>query len=119
MAVWCRVLLGYTDKTKIGVQGTGSGGHAELVSHFADDKVLYALLRLLDGDAESRRTKFVFITWVGASVGGLARGRVTAHKVIVSNAVGQKHVEIQAEDSRDYAEANIRKRIKVRVLVNV
>lgn len=53
-----------------------------------DAKALYALLRIEDGDQESRRVKFVFITWVGPSVGGMARGRVTIHKTGVAQVVG-------------------------------
>ena len=41
---------------------------------------LYCLLRLIDGDQESRRVKFIGLTFVGEDVGGMQRGRVAAHK---------------------------------------
>jgi hypothetical protein len=41
---------------------------------------LYCLLRLIDGDQESRRVKFIGLTFVGEDVGGMQRGRVAGHK---------------------------------------
>jgi len=52
------------------------------------DVVLYCLLRLLQGDRESQRVKFVFIVFTGENVGGMTRGRVGVHVGSVKPLVG-------------------------------
>eukprot|EP00003_Mantamonas_plastica_P025982 TRINITY_DN518_c1_g2_i1.p1 TRINITY_DN518_c1_g2~~TRINITY_DN518_c1_g2_i1.p1 ORF type:complete len:268 (+),score=108.81 TRINITY_DN518_c1_g2_i1:614-1417(+) len=107
---WCT--FGYEAKNTIVFEEKGTGGHEELMTKFPEDKVIYALLRLVDGDRESRRIKFVFITWVGEYVGGMAKGRVSIHKDGVAGTMGQFHVEVRADDLDDLAEDKLRKLLK-------
>lgn len=77
---WC--MLTYADKTTICVHGSGDGGYNGMMDAIVEDKPLFILLRLGDGDAESQaagRCKFVFITYVGDDVRGLAKSRVGSH----------------------------------------
>eukprot|EP00051_Salpingoeca_urceolata_P016190 m.213811 g.213811 ORF g.213811 m.213811 type:complete len:417 (-) comp18613_c0_seq2:428-1678(-) len=108
---WCA--LTYEGKTKLVVSGTGDGGHSELMSHLQDDKAYFCLLRLIDGDRESRRVKFVFITFCGENVGGMARGRVGAHSPSVRGMFGQTHTDLRADNHKECAEPIIRKLLKV------
>lgn len=64
---------------KIVLKAVGKGGHSEMTSFCREDEVLFLFLRLMDGDKESKRVKFVFITFVGEHVGGMPRGRVGSH----------------------------------------
>lgn len=84
----CRCAFGYSGKTTITLHGTGTGGHEELMTMCTPDVVLYCLLRLLQGDRESQRVKFVFIVFTGENVGGMTRGRVGVHVGSVKPLVG-------------------------------
>ena len=76
-------------------------------------QVSYALLRITGTrDQESKTVKFVFITYLGPSVGGMARGRVGAHKPDVKALVGQSHVDYQTDDKDDLSEASLTDRLK-------
>lgn len=47
-----------------------------------DNNILYGFLRLTktDDGGDSKRVKFVFLTWVGESASPLKKGKVTVHK---------------------------------------
>lgn len=83
-----RILLGYETKKKVTKIDVGSDGLAGLTDKLEDDKVYYGLVRMLSGDRESKRVKFVFIVWVGDNAGAVTRGRVTMHKGDVATKVG-------------------------------
>ena len=69
-------VLGYEGR-KLACVAKGSGGLEELVTHFDDAKVMYALLRQIkmDDGGDSRRVKFAMITWVGESAPAMKKGR--------------------------------------------
>ena len=76
-------------------QGTGTGGLEELLERLEDSQVQYALLRkpVTDDGGDSKRTKFVYMTWVGESASALKKGQVTSHK----NEVGALFVGFHIE----------------------
>lgn len=47
----------------------------------------YGYLRVVSGDSESKRSKFVFISWVGEKVGPLKRAKVSVHKASVKQII--------------------------------
>lgn len=69
------------------LQDKGTGGLEELASRFADDQAQYAYIRVISGDQESRRTKFVFVSWCGESVGALKRAKMSVHKASVKQVI--------------------------------
>ncbi|EOD33751.1 hypothetical protein EMIHUDRAFT_441472 [Emiliania huxleyi CCMP1516] len=106
-------ILKYDGKAKLILQKTGSGSMDEMAGELDDGEVQYVLLRVEGGrDQESKAVKFVFITWVGASVGGMAKGRVASHKMAVKDALGWTVVDIQADDKDDISEGVIREKLK-------
>ena len=73
----------------------------------------FALLRVTGTrDQESKTVKFVFLTYVGPSVGGMQRGRVGGHKPDVRELVGQSHVDYQTDDKDDITEEKIKDMLK-------
>ena len=83
-------ILSYKSKSTLGVETLGEGSAFAAIDEMEDDKVSYALLRVANTrDQESKTVKFCFVTYVGPSVGGMARGRVGAHKGQVKALVGQ------------------------------
>jgi len=95
------VLLGYEDKSKIVLKAQGSGGLQELRETLDEDSVAYCLFRFMAGDQESKRVKFIFLTYIGQNVGGMAKGRSAGHKGDVRGLLGQSHLQINADGDRD------------------
>lgn len=82
-----RILFGYEGNNKIVLQGKGEGGLSELAAKFVDDQAQYAYLRVVTGDQESKRTKFVFVSWCGAGVGALKRAKMSVHKADIKKVI--------------------------------
>jgi len=99
-------VFGYENagKGKINVQATGSGDWSEFASHFKDNESQYGYIRFqiaADKDSETKRAKFVFVSWVGTSVGRLQRGKVSVHKASVKEVVRDFAVEVHAEEREE------------------
>ena len=110
-ATYC--VLGYEGKAKIVCKKVGDGRCYDALDHMDDSEVSYALLRVTGTrDQESKTVKFVFLCYVGPSVGGMQRGRVGAHKPDVKEMVGQSHVETQTDDKDDISEEKITEMLK-------
>eukprot|EP00040_Diaphanoeca_grandis_P005517 m.33180 g.33180 ORF g.33180 m.33180 type:complete len:461 (+) comp16771_c1_seq1:103-1485(+) len=107
------IALGYETKTKIKVIAKGDDGYEGLMAMCTDDAVLFCLLRLIDGDRESRRVKFIGLTFVGENVGGMQRGRVGAHSGTVKTLFGQMNVELSADNRDECAMDIISKKLKI------
>lgn len=90
--------FGYESKTKIGLIGKGNNGLDGLREHFTESDARFGFLRYMSGDQESKRVKFVYITWAGPSISGMVRARLTVHKPSIVGMIGQFHVEVFAED---------------------
>ena len=96
----CRVMFHYEGRDKIvphcegnGVidgrtDGEGGPGIDEWHSHLSDDEVQFALLKFIMGDRESKRPKFVFISWIGPNVGVMKKAKVSIHKASVKEFIG-------------------------------
>ena len=98
------VLAGYEGNNKIVSQGSGTGGLNELVGNLADDQVQYGYFSVVTGDSESRRTKFVLLTWIGPNVGALKKARTSVHKSSVKEIFRDFAIEVQSDDKEDFAE---------------
>jgi hypothetical protein len=109
-------LFGYTEgsKNQIEVQGTGSGGHSELVASFKPEKIQYGLLRVNDtvGDNVVNTTvKFVFIQWIGEKVKATQRALTATHKGSVAEFIGSHHISIYASNLGECSEQVIMQRV--------
>jgi len=101
-------------KGNITLYKTGTGNVAELAGDLSDDSVSFVLLRMMSGDQESRRVKFVFIVWVGPKVGALTRGKATGLKAEIVPVIGQFHIEVRAgeDKSKELNEETLSKKLK-------
>jgi len=106
------VLFGYEGNTKIVLKGKGSGGLSEFASHLKDDECVYGYLRVITGDNESRRTKFVLISWCGPSVGALKRAKMSVHKADIKKVLKDYAVELHATNHEDVEEEAIMAKVK-------
>jgi len=106
-------VLGYEGKAKIVLKDSGSGDPYACIDDMGDGDVSYALLRVGNTrDQESKTVKFVFLCFVGPSVGGMQKGRVGSHKGDVKELIGQSHVEIQTDDKEDISQEAITTKLK-------
>ena len=48
-----------------------------------DDERVFAYVRVTTGDELSKRAKFALITWIGPSVGGVKKAKVSTDKAFV------------------------------------
>jgi len=106
-------LFGYEGKSKIVLKELGTSSFTGLVDALEEGDVAYGLLRVEGGrDQESKAVKFVYVVWVGPSVGGMAKGRVGSHKMDLKEVIGWTVVDIQTDDKDDLTEAVIREKLK-------
>ena len=92
---WC--CLRYEGrKLKCAPSGKGSDGLDGLVETFDDSQVQYGLLRMIkmDDGGDSKRIKFVFISWVGENAPAMKKGSVTSHKPMVAELFKGHHVSL-------------------------
>ncbi|KAF9134510.1 hypothetical protein BGW39_006775 [Mortierella sp. 14UC] len=103
-------LFGYDKGTNdLKVLGQGSGGLEELEEEFADGKIQYAFVRLVD--PYSQLNKFVLIAWCGDGVPESKKGLFNSHLADVSNFLKGYHLQINARNEADVTPAQIMKRL--------
>jgi len=100
-------VFGYESPKKVVLNATGQGGWAEFENTFDDGVVQFGFVRVTTGDNESKRAKFVFVSWIGSSVGPLARAKVSVHKASVKEVVRDFACEIHAETRDELDEAKV------------
>lgn len=93
-------------------EGSGSGGFDEFIDHISEGKIQFALLRLIQGDQESRRVKFVFVRWVGPACNGILKAKANTLKSEVTRLLGQFHIEHFAEDFSELTLEIIKDKLK-------
>jgi len=103
---WC--LFKYSDDGKsILPDGKGEGGLEELKSRLDIKQCQYGFLRVISGDEESKRAKFVFLTFGGSSAPTLRRGKMSVHKLVVQTIIKDYAVTVHGEDLSDFKEDTI------------
>eukprot|EP01116_Phalansterium_solitarium_P008558 TRINITY_DN22488_c0_g1_i1.p1 TRINITY_DN22488_c0_g1~~TRINITY_DN22488_c0_g1_i1.p1 ORF type:complete len:145 (+),score=30.27 TRINITY_DN22488_c0_g1_i1:122-556(+) len=105
-------VFGYEGNAKIVLQGKGDGGLNELGQLFEDDQAQYAFIRVTSGDQESKRAKFVFISWCGEKVGALKRAKMSVHKASVKQIIKEFALEVHYTDKSEVSEEDLLSRVK-------
>jgi len=107
------LLVGYDENQKdtLKLVGSGSGGMNELKTQLDSNQVLYGIFRVIGVDQDSRRTKYVFVTFIGSGLSPLKRARTSTHKSALAQYFNGFHVEIYAASEDDLTEDDIVKRL--------
>lgn len=105
------VAFKYEGRNKLLVGAKGSNGFQEFKSSLAEDQCTWAFLRLIAGDQESKRAKFIFVQYNGSSLGGMAKSRSGVHKPEVEKLVGQHHVFFFADGPDDLKEEEVMNKV--------
>ncbi|KAG8693569.1 hypothetical protein FRC09_010419 [Ceratobasidium sp. 395] len=100
-----------SDKLKL--VATGTGGLTELregeaSSHLGDGEVAYAYVRVAyANDKESKREKFILVTWIGEEVKGLRKAKVSVHSADVKKVLNSYSIDVSAHKADDLKEEPI------------
>jgi hypothetical protein len=98
----CRAKLVYADGNTITVGATGAGGLEEFAQQFGDDsEVAFGYARVVTGDEESKRAKFIFLAWTGDNAGIMKKAKMSVHKANVKEVVREFAIETLASSSED------------------
>lgn len=88
------------DGLKIVCSAKGQG-FDEFCSEFHDDERAFGYIRIQMGDEMSKRSKFLFLTWIGPEVGVMQRAKMSTDKSIIKDVINNFAVELQVETSVD------------------
>ncbi|KAF9961766.1 hypothetical protein BGZ72_002005 [Mortierella alpina] len=103
-------MFGYDKGTNdLKVLGQGSGGLEELEDEFADGKIQYAFVRIIDPNTQLN--KFILIGWCGDGVPESKKGLFNSHLADVSLFLKGYHLQINARCEADVTPAQILKRV--------
>lgn len=105
-------MVATVDGNSVGLTASGTGGLSELVSNLREDACQYGYLRVISGDTESRRAKFVFISWVGDKVGALKRAKTSVQKAEVKKTLRDFTVEVHGETLDELEESAIMTKVR-------
>ena len=108
------VLLGYAPDKQNGIEliGSGSGGLDELKSKLTPEFLGYGYLRVISGDKESKRPKFISISFSGEKVGLVKKGKMGTHVTDVTKLFIYSHIHVQASLPEDLQEDDLMTRVK-------
>jgi len=98
--------------TSLEESAKGSGGLSEFKNNLDPSQVLFGGIRVLAVDGESKRSKFIFVTWVGPEVTPLKRARATTETPVVREQCPGFHVSLEAREQDDITEEIVIKRLK-------
>jgi hypothetical protein len=76
------MVLGYDGPNKVVLQQKGSGALSEAFQHLDDSQAHFVYGRVISGDEESKRTKFVFISWAGPGLSALKRAKLSGMSIL-------------------------------------
>ncbi|PHH78663.1 hypothetical protein CDD82_2925 [Ophiocordyceps australis] len=101
-----------TDST-LALSKTGHGGIAELVAALDDSQVQYGYVRVeYANDAESTRTKFALIVWIGDKTKVMRKARVSVESGQVKQALHHHSIALTASDRAELDEKDVVTRLR-------
>jgi len=101
---WVLATYDGPNSNNVVLAGSGSGGSAELLSHFKDDSVGYALVRQSEKFDDSVRVMFAFISWTGENIHRMLRARLGTHSGAIKDIFAPYHVSINASTLTEVSE---------------
>jgi len=103
------MMLTYSDDGKeLVLVKTGDKGIKGFVESLKEDQIFFfGLVKCLAVDEESKRTKFILVTWVGAKVKVTARAKVSTHKSVVQDFFKGHHVGVHVTELKELAKEEL------------
>jgi len=88
------------DGPKLGVSATGQDFDS-FRSHFGPDDRGFGYIKIMTGDEMSKRSKFVFCTWVGPNVSVMKKAKMSTDKALMKEIIQNLSVELQVENANE------------------
>lgn len=88
------------DSSEIYCDGKGSG-FDDFQKNFIDNERAFGYIRIQMGDEMSKRSKFLFITWIGPDVGVMQRAKMSTDKSIIKDIINNFAAELQIESDAE------------------
>merc|ERR1711910_255671 len=86
---------------KLGVAAKGVD-FAEFKSHFGADDRGFGYIKITTGDEMSKRSKFVFCTWVGPNVSVMKKAKMSTDKALLKDIITNLSVELLVESAGEF-----------------
>jgi len=106
------LLLGYENNKKIVLVGSGGGGVSEMAGNVSADGCFYGYLRVVLQDDETKRTKFVFVTFKGDNAPVMRKGNMSVHINNVKTKIKDFSVQVNATEASELTEEAVLGKIK-------
>jgi len=91
----------FTDN-KLGVTATGEDFDS-FKTHFGPDDRGFGYIKIMTGDEMSKRSKFVFCTWVGPNVSVMKKAKMSTDKALMKEIIQNLSVELQIENANEFS----------------
>jgi len=108
------MLITYTAPKSNSVKflASGSGGLAEMRTHFKDDVVAYGIIRVTEKIDDTVAVKFCFVDWRGENINRMQRANLGIHSGDVTALLRPYHVDVQCTDQSEITDAIIMQKVK-------
>jgi len=93
------------------MEGTGSGGLAEIKSLLKDNVIMYGLYRLNERIDDSVTVKFCYIDWRGERIHTMQRAKLATHSGAIRALFHPFHVDVQASQDDELTDTIVQKKI--------
>ncbi|CAE6469694.1 unnamed protein product, partial [Rhizoctonia solani] len=102
-----------SDKLKLIATGTGGLEELRTSEHLGETDVAFAYVRVTySNDKESKREKFILVTWIGKDVGGIRKGKVSVHAADVKKVLNSYSIDVPAHEPDNLLEEPIVVRLR-------
>jgi len=98
------------DGPKLGVTAKGEDFDS-FKSHFGPDDRGFGYIKIMTGDEMSRRSKFVFCTWVGPNVSVMKKAKMSTDKALMKEIIQNLSVELQLENASEISMDNFKSEV--------
>jgi len=95
------VLSTYTDKDKLTLIGSGSGGVEELLTKVDNDSASFGLIRVIDVIDQSKTVKFGYIKWIPDSIKPMKKAEINIRSSVIAKFFEPYHVDLHVVKKED------------------
>ena len=107
-------VLGYEagKSNNIELVAVGTGGLSEMMQYLTPSFLGYCYVRVISGDRESHRPKFISISYSGEGVSLVKKGKMGTHMSSINQLFVYSHIHVQASSPSELDEADLMQRVK-------